>query len=255
MYNAIVFFDLDGTLLLDNKQIAPSTIAAIDELRHNHILPVIATGRNLFEIAYVLDQTKIDSVVSANGSYVTFQGQKLHADIIPADIITNLNTFAVSQNDPVAWFNNRSFALSKETKATDDNFKLLHLQPHVSQNWYQDHPVNFLFVFNADKEQLYQQRFAGQLSFVRNNPRGLDTMVDGVSKKTGIVQLLHHAGLSNIPTYGFGDQLNDLEMFDLVDHPVVMDNGNSEAKKKAEFITKSNMDNGIVYGLKHYHLI
>lgn len=255
MYKAVVFFDLDGTLLLDDKSLAKTTIEALTQLRHNQILPVIATGRNLFEIQYVLNQTGINSVVSANGSYVQFEGHRLHAEIIPPSLITTVNRFADQFHDPIAWFNNQSFALNQATNVTAENFKLLHLHPLISTDWYESHPVNFLFVFNFDHEKSYEKQFAGQLSFVRNNPRGLDTMMAGVSKKTGIAQLMEDAHLANLATYAFGDQLNDLQMFDLVDHPICMSNGHPLAKQKAEFVTKSNMDNGIVYGLQHFHLI
>lgn len=255
MYNAVAFFDLDGTLLLDDKSLAPNVIQAISELQHNHILPVVSTGRNLFEVQYVLDQTNIDSIVSANGSYVEYEGKKLSAEVISTKLIEEFNAFANAQGDPVAWFNHENFALSQETPVTDENFKLLGLTARVLPDWYQVHQINFLFVFNFDKEELYQKRFKNKLSLVRNNPRGLDTMVTGVSKKTGIEQLLKFARLRDLPTYAFGDQLNDLEMFDLVDHPVAMANGNPIVKQKAEFVTTSNMNDGIVNGLKHFNLI
>ncbi|WP_249126405.1 HAD hydrolase family protein, partial [Lactiplantibacillus plantarum] len=45
MYQAVVFFDLDGTLMQDDKTVAASSVRAIQQLRANHVLPVIATGR------------------------------------------------------------------------------------------------------------------------------------------------------------------------------------------------------------------
>lgn len=255
MPKAVVFFDLDGTLLRDDKSLAKSTLDAIDKLRQNDVLPVVATGRNIFEIQYVLDQTGIDSIVSANGSYVQYQGRKLDAAVIPQPLIEAFNAFAEKQGDPVAWFNNQTFALSRETAATRENFALLKLDAKVITDWYQTHEVNFLFVFNTDKEDLYNRQFAGQLSLVRNNPRGLDTMMAGVSKRTGILTLLNEAGLSGTPTYGFGDELNDEQMLKLVDHPVVMGNGNPKMKALADYVTGDNMHNGIVQGLQHFALI
>lgn len=255
MYKAIVFFDLDGTLLLNDKSLSPEVIEAIGQLKANNILPVVSTGRNVFEVEYVLEQTGMNSIVSANGSYVEYEGKELHADYMTESVINEFNAFAKKQGDPVAWFNHAEFALSEETPVTDENFKLLSLDARVIPDWYEKNAVNFLFVFNFDKEELYQERFAGKLSLVRNNPRGLDTMVAGVSKKTGIQQLLKYSGLGEIPSYAFGDQINDLEMFDQVDHPVAMGNGNPINKERAEFVTTSNMDNGIVNGLKHFDLI
>ncbi|MBP0485245.1 HAD-IIB family hydrolase, partial [Sagittula salina] len=72
MYKAVVFFDLDGTLFDNQKNVSDDNIAAINQLRENNILPVISTGRNIFEIQYVIDATGINSLVSANGSYVQY---------------------------------------------------------------------------------------------------------------------------------------------------------------------------------------
>ncbi|WP_155286815.1 Cof-type HAD-IIB family hydrolase [Lacticaseibacillus zhaodongensis] len=255
MYKAVVFFDLDGTLLLDDKSLSTDTITAVRKLKQNNILPVIATGRNLFEVQYVLDQCGIDSIVSANGSYEEYEGKRVHAEFIPVPLIKRVRDFAAKYDDPVTCFNNKTCAINKNNDMTRENFKLLGFTPKLDPSWYESNPVNFLFVFNTDREEIYQKQFAGELSFVRNNPRGLDTMLAGVSKSSGIKHLLEAAGLTKVPTYGFGDQLNDLEMFGLVDHAVAMGNGHPKAKAAAEYVTTSNMAGGITHGLRHYGLI
>jgi len=93
------------------------------------------------------------------------------------------------------------------------------------------------------------------LRFVRNNPRALDTMAWGVSKATGIREILVKAGLTNVPTYAFGDAANDLEMFKLVDKPIAMGNGLANVKSLAAYITTDNMHDGIKNGLAHFDLI
>lgn len=254
-FSAVVFFDLDGTLLRDDKSVAPDTVQAISDLRQNNVLPVIATGRNVFEVQYVLDQTGINTIVSANGSYVASRGKQIYAATIPNSLIDDVNHYAAAHNNPVGWYNNQGFAISAQSPDTVANYHLLNLHAHVDPDFYEQNQVNFMFVFNRAHEQAYAKEFAGELSFVRNNVRGLDTMLAGVSKKNGIEHLLTRMDLGNVPTYAFGDQLNDLQMFSLVDHPVAMGNAVPVAKSKAEFVTGSNMASGIVRGLQHYQLV
>ena len=254
-FRAVVFFDLDGTLLRDNKSVAPDTVKAIGDLRKNDVLPVIATGRNVFEVQYVLDQTGINTIVSANGSYVASRGQEIYAATIPETLIQDVNRYACDHDNPVGWYNNQGFAISAKSADTVANYHLLNLQAKVDPAFYKQNAVNFMFVFNRTHEQAYAKEFAGELSFVRNNIRGLDTMLAGVSKKTGIEHLLGNLNLTNTPSYAFGDQLNDLQMFILVDHPIAMGNGVPVAKQQAEYVTSSNMEGGIVRGLEHYQLI
>lgn len=255
MYQAIVFFDLDGTFLDNDKNVPAENIEAISKLKENNILPVISTGRNIFEIKYVMDEAGIDTVISANGSYVQYDGKKLKAEVITQPLLEELIDFANEQGDILAFYNNKTFALTDADEVTLENYRLLRLDAKVDPSFYKTNPVNFLNVFNFDKDKLYQDKFAGRLSLVRNNPRALDTMKWGVSKQTGIKILINTLGLQDIPTYAFGDQLNDLQMFDEVDYPVSMGNGHPEAKAKADFVTTSNMNHGIVNGLKHYNLI
>lgn len=44
-YRAITFFDLDGTLLDAKSKITPEVAKAMNALKENNVLPVIATGR------------------------------------------------------------------------------------------------------------------------------------------------------------------------------------------------------------------
>lgn len=255
MKKAIVFFDLDGTLFDDEKHVLPTSIQAIRQLRANDVVPVIATGRNIFEIQSVLDTTGIQDVVSANGSYVQYHGRPLSAAVIDPTILRDLTAFAQAQGDPLGYFTPAGFRLSRATPETVANFTLLRLKAIVDPQWYLTQTINFLNVFNRDKEDLYNQRFAGQLTFVRNNPRALDTMVSGVTKQTGIRTFIQKTGLTGLPTYAFGDGLNDLQMFDEVTTPIAMGNGLPVVKQRAAYVTTTNTTDGIVAGLRHFKLI
>lgn len=255
MVKAIVCFDLDGTLMQDDKTVAPDTLKAINALQANGSLPVIATGRNRFEVAALLAQTQIDTIVAANGSEVAYRGQTVKQVVLPTTLVADFTAFAAAHADPVGWYNASGFALSGENADTKANYQLLHLNAHVEADWYQHHPVNFMFVFDRGHEALFQQRFKDELSLVRNNVRGLDVMKRGVSKQTGLSDLIQAAHLTGVPTYAFGDAANDLPMFEFVEHPIAMGNATPEVKAQAEFVTTSNMAHGIANGLQQFGLI
>ena len=58
-----------------------------------------------------------------------------------------------------------------------------------------------------------------------------------------------------MPTYAFGDGMNDLEMFLTVDHPIAMANAVDDLKDKAEYITDNNDNDGIAKALQKFGLI
>ncbi|EQM54664.1 HAD family hydrolase [Lactiplantibacillus plantarum EGD-AQ4] len=255
MYQAVVFFDLDGTLMRDDKTVAPSSVQAIQQLKANHILPVIATGRNVFEVRDIMQQTGIDSIVSANGSYVAYQGHFLSAHELNKDLLADVTHFANRQQHALAYYNNAGFALSHRDALTVDNYQTLHQTATVDPQFYQHQHINFLLTFDPLNAAQYARRYRGRLHFVRNNPRALDTMQWGVSKAVGIRDILTKAHLTTVPTYAFGDQLNDIEMFRMVQTPIAMGNGHPRVKRLAAYVTADNMHDGIAQGLKHFDLI
>lgn len=251
---AVVFFDLDGTLLQADKSVTPEVVAAIAQLRAHDVEPAIATGRNVFEIQYVLDQTGIDTIVAANGSYVQAHGQAVAQTVLDPQIVTRFNTYAAAHHDPVGWYNQAGFALSAANADTKANYQLLQLDAQVVPDWYTQHPVNFMFIFERDQDAQLPPVFP-ELSMVRNNPRGLDVMQQGVTKMSGLHQLLAQPAFAHAETFAFGDAENDLPMFQGVDHAIAMGNGQPQAKALAEFVTTANDDHGIVNGLRHFQLI
>jgi len=59
-------------------------------------------------------------------------------------------------------------------------------------------------------------------------------------------------GISTNEMIAFGDERNDISMFDIVGTAVAMGNGSQEAKDHANFITASNDDDGIAKALDKF---
>ena len=80
------------------------------------------------------------------------------------------------------------------------------------------------------------------------------------SRKTtnkGSVQFSHLAerlGIQQEETMAIGDEENDRSMLEVVEHAVVMENGNPALKKIATTITKSNDESGVAYAIRKWVL-
>ena len=59
-------------------------------------------------------------------------------------------------------------------------------------------------------------------------------------------------GIDTDEMMAFGDERNDISMFDIVGTAVAMGNGSQEAKDHADFVTASNDDDGIAKALDKY---
>ena len=88
--NALVFFDLDGTLLNQHSQVNPEVASAIHQLRENGSMPIIATGRTNIEVDEIMEMTGINSIVSMNGQHVTFDGEEVYASVLETAVLDRL---------------------------------------------------------------------------------------------------------------------------------------------------------------------
>lgn len=89
-YKGIVFFDLDGTLLNAVSQVSPENRKALDQLKANGYLPVIATGRSVEELDNVLEESGIQSVAMLNGMVVEVDGTIISTQTIDKKDIQKL---------------------------------------------------------------------------------------------------------------------------------------------------------------------
>ena len=96
---------------------------------------------------------------------------------------------------------------------------------------------------NYSKEQLtIQKSLSGYLEITHINAK----------KSKGIEYIQKLEKLEKNELAAFGDGQNDIPMFESVGHIVVMENATDDVKKYADFITKSNNDDGVAYAIDKY---
>lgn len=253
-YRAITFFDLDGTLLNGQSQVDDEVAEAMKELKRNKVLPVIATGRSEVEIDGFKEQAGIDSSIVLNGQFIRVGAEVIHQDIFSDELCRDFYQFTLAQNHELAFYNAREIWVKRITEPMKKAYEYFHINlPEIKEQ--SELPVNMLLVLGEDdKDELYHQAFP-DLTFYRNSPYSIDIVQKGASKGEGVKKLVSKLGLSGVPTFGFGDGLNDLALFEGCDTSIAMGNAVDEAKQAADYITTKNTDNGIINALKHFELI
>lgn len=93
-------------------------------------------------------------------------------------------------------------------------------------------------------------RFRGRLSVKYAGEMWLDCMNDGVNKGAAIKLLQDALGIGPEETMVFGDQWNDIEMFQSAYYSYAMANAVEEAKKAARFEADSVENDGVLKILK-----
>jgi hydroxymethylpyrimidine pyrophosphatase-like HAD family hydrolase len=104
----IVFFDIDGTLFNEDKEIPKSTIDAINQLKSTGVELVIATGRAPY-FRSITEQLGIESFVSLNGAYVVYKGQIVKSYPIPKEDLKTLIRCAELHGHPLVFLGDQRY--------------------------------------------------------------------------------------------------------------------------------------------------
>lgn len=252
-----MFFDLDGTLLNDHSEIDEESIAVLEQLKENGSVPFIATGRSHIQVDHVLEQTVIDSFISLNGQYIQCEGEDIYKGIFDKKVLGRIKHKVDEKNMSVSFYSTEAFKVTERDPVMMRAYEFIHTQiPDVEPEYYTEKDILMALLFTENKEldQEFIDEFP-ELSFYRNSPYSIDTILKENSKAVGIDRVIEAKEWQDVPIFAFGDGPNDIEMLKRADYSVAMENGTEEIKNVADIVVKSNIEGGIAEGLTHFGLI
>ncbi|GAB2670683.1 Cof-type HAD-IIB family hydrolase [Paenibacillus thermoaerophilus] len=251
MEKSFVIFDIDGTLLDEEKRIPESTRRAVRLLQERGIGTAIATGRAPTQFEWIRRELNIRSYVAMNGQFTVWEGRTVYANRIDPELLGRMTDMAAERGDAIGYCGEKELAASAEAHPlimmTLGRLKLDH--PPVNPQFFRHTPVYQGYLFcKTDTGRHYKEAFP-DLHFIQWHPNAYDILPLGVSKAVGIAKLLEAAGVPNSRCYAFGDGINDVEMLTEVGTGIAMGNAVPEAKAAADYVTTSNEQDGIWNGL------
>src|SRR5690625_7964516 len=95
MDKPIVFFDIDGTLVDEEKYMLASTKQAIRGLQRNGVHVAIATGRPPFMFQEIREELNIDTYISFNGQQVVCNGEVVYENPLQVKALHKLHEDAI----------------------------------------------------------------------------------------------------------------------------------------------------------------
>lgn len=259
----VIFFDIDGTLVDDKSQIIPtSAVEAIGALAAGGHIPVVNTGRPYSHVDQRIRELPFAGFICAGGQEVLLQGRWLKKQTVPMEWMPDMIEGIRKNNLQVVYEADGGFYLDGEYSAHHPEIKIQSELVRRNGCFVRDisegitDPVVKFCAF--DHPGCNRMALVEQLKdrFEYIDRRGMaEFLIKGNSKAAGMDMVLNALNCPREKTMAFGDSGNDLPMLRAVAIGVCMGNGVEEAKQAAHFVTKSVLEDGIAYALRHFGLI
>lgn len=259
----VIFFDIDGTLVDESTQIIPqSTADAIHALLARGHVPVVNTGRPYTHIDPRVRALPFAGFICAGGQEVRLRDNWLKRQFVPTDWMPAIID-AVRKNDlQVVYEADGGYYLDGEYSAhhpeIDTQCALMRRNGCFIREVADGitDPVVKFCTFDVPGSNRMALVRAMEPHFTYIDRRGMaEFILKGNSKAAGLEMVLSALDCPRKDTMAFGDSGNDLPMLKAVGTGVCMGNGVQEARQAADFVTKTVLEDGIAYALKHYGLM
>lgn len=274
----MIGLDLDGTVLNDNKEISNRTKEAIQAAIKKGVMVLPATGRPLKGVPKeLLDIEGIDYALSANGAaiYDLRHNKLLHEDCmdhqevarlveqlmeidVMADVFIDGNGYVEEESlrynlqfapsEPV-----REYILATR-KPVNDLLSFL----KQSKRDVQKMTINFRRMEDGTlyaKEQVLKLlEDYNHMAIVSGIPTNLEITSKTATKGNGMLILGNLLGIKKEEIMACGDSGNDREMLLAVGMGVAMANSTADVLEIADYVTKSNEEDGVACAIEHFVL-
>lgn len=260
----MLVFDLDGTLLDNDRKMPSENIDYLNELKNKGYIIVIATGRTISSAYNKLNNCScINYIISDTGAniYDLDKKETIYKKTISKNIASHIldlynenfryidicsngkyytySLFLEEDSAGVKTYKNKNNLL-------DDIGEINHIAMNFKNN---DCTIEMYNYLTANYKNF--EFFIMQDSF--ENSKTIEILPKGVSKYNSINELARYLNISNNEIMAFGDGLNDVEMIEKCGIGVAMANALNEVKEKANYVTrKSNEELGVIDFLEDY---
>jgi peptidyl-prolyl cis-trans isomerase B (cyclophilin B) len=255
----IIFFDIDDTLRVKNTAFMPDSINEVfEKLRKKGIMTGIATGRNLFGVVPEIQALKPDYFVTINGAYV--ENGKTHEVIyknpFPTALIEEIVDWMKHEESEFSFVCSDTLRISKWTAAAEEAIGPVYANLSEDADFYKTHDVYQMLTISDHDEKLHlPEHIKGKIRMIRWHPFSSDIVPMTGSKAEGCKKVLDLLDLAPENMMNFGDELNDRELFDFAGLSVAMKISHPEILEKADYITDSVENDGILKALQVLEII
>ncbi len=256
----LIAFDIDGTILDDQKQLVSANREAFQEAERKGLILCIASGRMLSTIESVEKQLGVDCVIIAyNGGMIAgrrAEGRPLLGhNPVPADVADFLIGFA-REHGYLLNFYHQDLLYAEENQSENPLLAVYSRRTGASYKLIRDlqsffpgvTPTKLILLAESDQcSRLLpelRRRLAGRACIVKSEPEYLEITAPGIDKGSALPVIAGRYGISTNEIMAVGDAENDIGMLRAAGWGVAVANASPEVKVCARCITERTNNEG-----------
>lgn len=263
----LIFVDSDGTLKNTKGVISDKTKEVLNKLKDEGVEVIITTGRPRYHALKVKNLSNASRyVISSNGAevYDDLSKETIYGSYMNKEDVIEITEIANKYNSRCMYTVEGKEAVYDEAKNDNQMFLDKPLDEFLDENkvkqvFIRSDDVNEAKSTYNEVKALKNVKVVNESSFFHDDiveEKGIWFSVSSidVNKGTAIKVLCEYLGVDLKDTYGFGNDYNDIKMFETVNYSIVMNNANDDLKDMAKIIAKSNDEDGVALFLEELFL-
>ena len=243
----IAFIDIDGTLTNSKQMISQENINALKFLKEKNIKIVLSSGRwDTYMLKFNENLNIIDYIISNNGACLIDINEKkvLFERTLNNDDINLITAYCKNNNLSLIY---------------NGLYKRYNINDKINTSIYQGvitcktkNDIDNLIEFAKNNNLKVPYISYAYYKNIESSKYTINISNKETNKGNTIKYLLDLLNIDKKDSICFGDNDNDIEMFDICGIKVAMENGLNELKEKADYITLDNDNNGVAYFIIKY---
>lgn len=264
----VLVLDLDGTLTNNEKKITPKTKEAVMRMQREGHIVVLASGRptlGTIPIAKELELGRYEGyILSYNGGKITqcSTGEVVYQQMLPARVVPELFKTADELGIGMMTYNQEGIVANMhhdefmELEAMINRLKLQHFENPIEQissavnKCLGTAPIEIA----PEIEKKFAEKYGDCISVSRSEPFFIELVPLGIDKGSSLVKICDILGCTKDDIIACGDGYNDISMIEFAGLGVAMENAQKPVKRVADYITRSNEEDGVAHVIHKFVL-
>lgn len=260
----LVAVDLDDTLLKNDLRISPRVKESIWKARELGVEVTLATGRMFRSAVPYAEELGLNlPLITYQGALVknSRSGEVLYYRPVPQHLVKPVLETVRPLGYHLQMYYEDQLCMEKLTREGEDYARMAGVEAVLVEDLEKacPEPTKILVVEYHEPrlqelEAVLRERFGRELYITRSKPYYLEMLHPEATKGRALRVVAGYFGIPRQEVIAIGDSFNDLDMIRYAGLGVVMENAREEVKRFADYVTRSNEDDGVAEVLEKFVL-